>query len=152
MRHSAVWNKNLIVILAALQLHAIPIRRNGNEIGNLNLEAALLTLEDNAPVRYVQDAAVGFILYIVCDISCPASVGVADILEKEARITGSVTSPNIPFPNNPFFIERLIDVVALLTALQKNAVCVQNRQAATHDLVYSRNRKYGLYRWHLRFE
>ena len=152
MRHSAIWNENLIVVFAALQLHAIPIWRNSNEVSYLDFKAALLALKNNASVRYVQDAAVGFVLYIVCDISCPASVVVADILEKDPRITGAMTSPNIPFPNNPFFIECLVDVVAFLTALQKDAVCVQNRQTATHDLVYSRNREYGLYRWHLRFE
>ena len=152
MRHSAVRNENLVVVLTALQLNAISIWRNSNEVSNLDFKATLLALEDDAPVRYVQDAAIGLVLYIVCDIGSSASISVADILEKDAGITGAVAPPDIPFPYNPLFIERLVDVVALLATLQKDAVCVQNRQTATHNLVYGRSRKYGLYRWHFWFK
>ena len=152
MRHSAVWNENLVAVFAALQLHAIPIWRDGNEVIDLDLKASLLALEDDAPVCYVQYAAVRFVLYIVCDVGCPASVGVPDILEKDTGIADAMAPPDVPLPNNPFFIKCLVDVVALFAAFQKDAVCVQYRQAASHDFVYCRSRKYGLHRWHFRFE
>ena len=102
MRHSDVRNKYLVILFAALQFHAIPVGRDGDQIGNLDLKAALFSLEYDAPVRYVEYPPVGFVLHVVRNIGCPAAIVVFDVLEENAGISCSMAATDIPLVYNLF--------------------------------------------------
>ena len=82
MGHSAIWHKNLIVLLFALQFDTVPVRGDGAQIVKLDFETALFALEDDPAVRDVQDAAIGFILHIVGDVGIAFAIMMPNVTEK----------------------------------------------------------------------
>ena len=144
MRNSAVRDKNLIVLLAALKFNTVSIRLNCHKIIHLDVESTLLALENNAAIRNIQDSSEGLILNIVHYIRGTAAIVVTDILKDHSAIAGAMRMTNVAFLDRFLFIDRLVDIMTLLAALQEYLVRIQDRQPSTHDLLDSGIRKNGL--------
>jgi len=132
MCHSAIWNKDFIVSLAALQFHTVSIWLDCNKVIYFDIEATLLSLKNDASVCDIKNTSKRFILHIIDDIRGSTAKVMPNIFEKNALVTGAVGVADIAFPNGFLFIDRFIDVVASFTTFQEDFVCVQYRKPPAH--------------------
>lgn len=141
MGDSPVWYKDFIIVFAALQFHAVSIGFDGNQVIELDIEAPLFALEDETFVRDIQDAPVGLILDVVFHVCLAFAVVVLDIMKEDTRIGRPAILPHIAFLDYPLLINGFIDIVATFSALEKDPVCVQDRQTSRPYLIDRRRRQ-----------
>ena len=141
MCHSAIGYKHFVVILAALQLHAISIGCNGDQVIYFDIKASLLPLKDDTPIRDIKNAAEGLILYIVSYIGMPTAQIDTGTFEQTWHAIAVIPS-DIALLHDLLLIDGLIDIVAFLAAFEKDSIRVQDRKPTAHDFVYSRHWQY----------
>ena len=83
MCHSAIWNKDFIVFLAALQFHTVPVWLDRNKVIYFDIKSALLSLENDASICYVKNASERFVLHIIDDICGSTAKVMPDIFEND---------------------------------------------------------------------